>query len=152
MLTRRTILATTALAPVGLAACGTTISQLDQYATAAENAAIDVLQYLPVNSTTTALIGYLNDAKTAGAAILANAPATGASWAQQLYDAVKAALPIAAPLLSTIPGVSLGIAALQALLPLIASAAGLTAATTAAAGVPGIPLMTPAQALKLYGG
>jgi hypothetical protein len=147
-LTRRTAILSVPLA--ALAACaGTTSTTVANYAQVAENAAIDVLGYLPSSPTTTALIGYLNDAKTAAAAIIANAPATGASWQQQLYNAIVAALPVAAPLLSSIPGASLGIEALQAVAPLVAAALGLAGAPLVAAS--GIPVITFAQAQRVYG-
>lgn len=154
---RRHLLTTAAIAlPVALAGCGTiTASQVAQYATVAENAAADVLSAVAsvanIPAPTVATVtSYLADVKTAAAAVIAGAPATGASWQQQLYDAIKAVLPIAAPLLSVIPGVGLGLAALQAILPIIASWLGLTGAAPAV-GVPGIPAMTAAQAVKLYG-
>ena len=155
---RRDLLSATALIPItmALAACpNTTSTQIAQYATAAENAAADVLSV--VTSATSAIpaptaaqiLQYLADVKAASTAIIANAPATGASWQQQLYDAIKAVLPIAAPFLSVVPGVGLGLAALQAIMPVVASWLGLVGAPATVA-VPGIPAMTPAQALKLY--
>jgi len=156
-LTRRHLLASTPVAGAAiLTACSAvTVSQVAQYATVVENAAADVLTAVaPAASisaaTVTTVTGYLTVAKTAAAAIINGAPAAGASWEQQLYDAIKAVLPIAAPLLSVVPGVGLGLAALQAVLPIVASWLGLTGAAPTVA-VAGIPAMTAAQALRLYG-
>lgn len=142
-----------------LAACpgGLTTSQIASYATAAENAAADVLAAITPTAnipapTLAQINGYLADVKAAAAALAASAPAAGASFEQALYDGIKAVLPIAAPLLSTIPGVGLGLAALQAILPVVAGWLGLTGAPAQApATVPPIPTMNAAQALKLYG-
>lgn len=151
---RRPLLRATALIPVALAlaACpggSVATTQIAQYATVAENAAAELLMQFTPSATTATVAQYLADVKTAAAALLANAPAAGASWQQQLYDAIKAVLPIAAPLLGTVPGMSLGLAALQAILPVVASWLGLVG--VARMSLPLVPPMTPEQALKLYG-
>ena len=131
-----------------------TLSQLAQYAQAAANAAQDILPNLTGITVPPALPGYITAISSAAAAIVAGAPAAGASWAQQLYDAIKALLPIAAPLLDLVPvpGISLGLAALQALLPMIATAAGLQAAPLVkTAALAKIPVISVAQAMKQYG-
>ncbi len=133
-----------------LAGCALTPSQLVQYATAALNAAQDLVASGGV-TLPASVKQAIADVTTAANAVITGLPAGAVSWPQALYDAVKALLPLAAPLLGTIPGLSLGLAALQALLPFIAQAAGL-AAVAAAPAVRGIPSMTLAQALKLYGG
>lgn len=134
---------------------GVTLSQLAQYAQAAANAAQDVLTNLNgVANVPPAVAGYITTINTAAGAIVAGAPAAGASWAQQLYDAIKAVLPIAAPLLDLIPvpGISLGLAALEALLPMIATAAGLQAAPLVRTAVLAkVPVISVAQAMKQYG-
>jgi hypothetical protein len=161
---RRALLRFTALSGAFMATqastCSTgtpTVSQFAQYATVALNAASEALtaitnaapSLIPAPTLAT-VTSYLNEVKAASAALAAGAASAGASWQQQLYDGIKAVLPVAAPLLSVIPGAGLGLAALQAVLPIVASWLGLTGAASTV-GVPGIPAMTQAQAVKLYG-
>ena len=141
---------------VGLAGCTTTpptLSQLAQYAQAAAAAANDVLAQIPTGSVPPALVAIVTDISNGATAIVnSGVGTTTTSFAQTVYDGIKAVLPIAAPLLGTIPGVSLGLAALQALMPWIASLAGLVAAPLVkTAAIAAIPPMTVGQALALYG-
>jgi hypothetical protein len=152
-LSRRHVLATaSALIPAALlAGCAGGPSALATYAITADNAALQLLTTLPASPTTTAAIAALKALDAIAAPIAATPSVSGASIAQQLYDAVKAALPVAIPLASVVPGLSLGLGALQALLPVLAQLGGLQAAAAAIAPAPGVPVMTAAQAVALFG-
>jgi hypothetical protein len=155
-ISRRTLLTGTALAlPFALAGCPgsavPTLSTLANYALVAENAAGDVLKALPVTATTTEAIQYLTTAEATAQAVVNAAPATGSSFAQEAYDAIKAALPIIGPLVSVFPLAGDGVAALEVILPLIASAAGLVgAAPYTPPAFKGVPVMTIDAAMAKY--
>ncbi len=146
---RHSLMAATAL---GLAGCTTTptLSQLAQYAQAAANAGAAVLAQIP--NPPAVLQTAIAALKSAASAVIGAGINPAASVAQQVYDAIKVVLPLASPFVSAVPGVGIAISAIEALLPFIAQAAGLTAAVAAAPTVPGVPVMTVQQALKLYGG
>jgi hypothetical protein len=152
-LSRRHLLAaTSALVPAALlAGCASGPSVLATYAITADNAALQLLTTLPATPTTTAAIAALKALDAVAAPIASTPSISGASVAQQLYNAVKVALPVAIPLASAVPGLSLGLGALQALLPVLAQLAGLQAAVAATAPAPGVAVMTAAQAVALFG-
>jgi len=148
---RRHLLAAVALAPL-VACAGTTMSKRAQYVVAAGNAARDFVSVLPASAMTAQIQDWANKIAAAGAAVAANPSAAGAGWAQQAYDAVKALVPVAAPLVASIPAASLALAALDALLPFIAQSAGLVGAPMIASpAVAALPAMTLAEAMARYG-
>lgn len=140
------------LALTGCPTTTVTLSQLAQYAQAAANAAADVLAQIPTGSVPSGLAAIVTAIGNGATSIVnSGVGTTVTSFAQTVYDGIKAILPIAAPLLSTIPGVGLGLAALQALMPWIAQLAGLVAAPlVASAALAAIPVITVQQALKQY--
>lgn len=149
-LTRRhSLLASVAiLASAGmLTACGGfTTSELAKYSQAAANAAKNILAVVP--NPPADLATAVSALAAAADAVQGIGPST-ASAAQQVYDAIKVVLRVAAPFVAPIPGAGIAVGAILALMPFIATAAGLVA--TPAAAVAGAPHMTAAQALKLYG-
>jgi hypothetical protein len=153
-LTRRTaVMATPAVLLAGCTGTAPTLSQLAQYAQAASAAAQDVMAQIPSGSVPANLAAIVTDINNAAKAIVASGVGTTTtSFAQTIYDGIKTVLPIAAPLLGAIPGLGLALSALQAIMPFIASLAGLVAAPMVRTkAMAAIPQMTAAQALKLYG-
>lgn len=164
-LSRRTLARMTSLGAVAVLAqaCGaTSLPVIAQDATAILNAATTAVNALPVGTVATGVLAqitaYMADIKAAATAI--SGGSTTASVAQQLYNAAKAILPILAGALALVPGVGTGVSialgAISALLPEIATFAGLTALAAAPAPLPPaaakmVAPVTPDQARRLFG-
>lgn len=152
---RKFLLSASALfGAAGLAACvGTTLSQLAQDAQGALAAANAALAALPAGTAVPAtLTTTIADMTQVVNALASATTSTTSSLASQLIGDAKAVIPILSPMISAIPGIgpdlALGLAALQAFIPALASDAGLTSASFTVAV--GVPSMTIAEARARY--